>query len=91
MDCDHFSNILFPHPKEAPYEIRAKLAQQLQRRSRLKMLTDERSDDGRKVITIAHPEHSSGELKTYIVGTLWKGFGMVHCTSNDGKELLMRI
>ena len=26
------------------------------------MLTDERMDDGRKVITIAHPEHSSGEL-----------------------------
>ena len=22
-------------------------------------------DDGRKVITIAHPEHSSGELKMY--------------------------
>ena len=30
------------------------------------MLTDGRTDghtDGRKVITIAHPEHSSGELK----------------------------
>ena len=25
--------------------------------------TDGRTDDGRKVITIAHPEHSSGELK----------------------------
>ena len=69
-DRDHFSNLLFPHPKEAPYEIWAKLAQRLQRRSRLKMLTDgrtdgrthARSDDGRKVITIAHPEHSSGEL-----------------------------
>ena len=24
--------------------------------------TDGRTDDGRKVITIAHPEHSSGEL-----------------------------
>ena len=24
---------------------------------------DGRTDDGRKVITIAHPEHSSGELK----------------------------
>ena len=45
-----------------------KLAQGLQRRSRLKMLTDGRTDgrmdDGRKVITIAHPEHSSGELKS---------------------------
>ena len=33
----------------------------------MKMLTDGRTDgrtdDGRKVITIAHPEHSSGELK----------------------------
>ena len=66
-DRDHFSNFSFPHPKEAPYEIRAKLAQRLQRRSRLKMLTDGRTDgrkdDGRKVITIAHPEQSSGELK----------------------------
>ena len=25
--------------------------------------TDARTEDGRKVITIAHPEHSSGELK----------------------------
>ena len=25
--------------------------------------TDGRTDDGQKVITIAHPEHSSGELK----------------------------
>ena len=63
MDHDHFSNFSFPQPKEAPYEICAKLAQGLQRRSRLKMLTDGRTDDGRKVITIAHPEHSSGELK----------------------------
>ena len=66
MDRDHFSNFLFPHPKEAPYEICAKLAQRLQRRSRLKMLmdgrTDGRTDDGRKVITTAHPEQSSGEL-----------------------------
>ena len=27
------------------------------------MLMDGRTDDGRKVITIAHPEQSSGELK----------------------------
>ena len=33
---DHFSNLSFPQPKEAPYEICAKLAQRLQRRSRLK-------------------------------------------------------
>ena len=32
---DHFSNLSFPQPKEAPYEIWAKLAQRLQR-SRLK-------------------------------------------------------
>ena len=59
-----FFNFSFPHPKEAPYEIEAKLAHRLQRRSRLKMLTDwctdVRTDDGRKVITIAHPEQSSG-------------------------------
>ena len=36
MNCDHFSNLSFPQPKEAPYEICAKLAQRLQRRSRLK-------------------------------------------------------
>ena len=40
-----------------------KLAERLQRRSCLKMLTDGRTDDRRKVITIAHPEQSSGELK----------------------------
>ena len=36
MNCDHFSNLSFPQPKEVPYEIWAKLAQRLQRRSRLK-------------------------------------------------------
>ena len=36
---DHFSNFLFPLPKKAPYEIWAKLAQRLQRRSCLKILT----------------------------------------------------
>ena len=35
-NLDHFSNLSFPQPKEAPYEIWAKLAQRLQRRSRLK-------------------------------------------------------
>ena len=62
MDRDHFSNFSFPQPKKVPYEIWAKLAQGFQRRSRLKMLTDGRTV-GRKVITIAHLEHSSGELK----------------------------
>ena len=45
MDRDHFSNLSFPQPKEAPYEIWAKLAQQLQRRNRLKILTDGRTTD----------------------------------------------
>ena len=36
---DHFSNLSIPQPKEAPYEIWAKLAQRLQRRSRLKFWT----------------------------------------------------
>ena len=71
MVRNHFSNILFPQPKEAPYEIWANLAQQFQR-SHLKMLTDAwthgRTDgwtvDGQKMIPLAHPEHSSGELET---------------------------
>ena len=33
MNHDHFSNFSFPQPKEAPYEICAKLAQRLQRTS----------------------------------------------------------
>ena len=33
---DHFSNLSYPQPKKALYEIWAKLAQRLQRRSRLK-------------------------------------------------------
>ena len=46
-----------------------KLAQGFQRRSRSKVWTggwtDGRTDDdGRQVITIAHPEPSSSELKT---------------------------
>ena len=32
--------------------------------------TDGQTDDGRKVITIAHPEQSSGELKSLILGHL---------------------
>ena len=36
MNCDHFSNLSFPQPKEAPYEICAKLGQRPQRRSCLK-------------------------------------------------------
>ena len=41
------------------------MAQRLKRRSFVNVSgrTDARTDDGRKVITIAHPEHSSGELK----------------------------
>ena len=60
--------ILVNGPKEAPYEIWAKFAQRLQRRSRLKMLTDGQTDDGRKVITTAHPEQSSGELNKRPMG-----------------------
>ena len=36
LNRDHFSNLSFPQLKEAPYEIWAKLAQRLQRRSCLK-------------------------------------------------------
>ena len=58
-DRDHFSNLSFPEPKEAPRNW-TKLAQGLQRMSFENV--DGRTDDGWKVITIAHPEHSSGEL-----------------------------
>ena len=65
MDHDHFSNFLFLQPKEAPYEIWTKLAQGLQRRSFENV--NGRTDDGRKWVTIAHPEHSSGELIKKII------------------------
>ena len=38
MNRDHFSNLSFPLSKEAPYEIWAKLAQRLQRRSFFEIL-----------------------------------------------------
>ena len=80
MDRDHFSNFSFPQPKEAPYEIWAKLAQGLLEEKSFENVngrthgrTHGRTDDGRKVIIIAHPEHSSGELKmlfNYIISLL---------------------
>ena len=33
------------------------------------MLTDGQLDDGQKVITIAHPKHSSGELELGPINT----------------------
>ena len=39
--------------------------------------TDGRTDDGRKVITIAHPEQSSGELKKK--DTIWLSKSDVLC------------
>ena len=39
MDGNHFSNLSFPCPREAPNEIWATLTQRLQRRSRLKFWT----------------------------------------------------
>ena len=45
MDGNHFSNLSFPCPREAPNENGAKLAQGLQRRSHLKMLTDGWTDE----------------------------------------------
>ena len=75
-DRDHFSNLSFPHPKEAPYEIWAKLAQRLQRRSRLKMLTDGRTHgrtDGRRTKS-DHNSSSWAELRWAKNGPLplWK-------------------
>ena len=63
MDRHLFRNLLFSRAKEAPYENKTKLAQQLQRRSCLKMLTDALTDDDKRFIIIARPEHSSGKLK----------------------------
>ena len=60
-DRDHFSNFSFPHPKEASYEILAKLAQRLQRRSRLKMIRDGRTD-GRRTKS-DHNSSSWAELR----------------------------
>ena len=37
--CNHFSNLSFPCPREAPNDIWATLAQRLQRRSHLKLWT----------------------------------------------------
>ena len=60
-DRDHFSNFSFPHPKEPSYEIWAKLAQRLQRRIRLKMLMDGRTDGRTKS---DHNSSSWAELRT---------------------------
>ena len=78
-DSNHLRILSFPQHMEAPYEIWAKLAQQFQRRSfenvngrmdaHMHGQTEGRMDDWQKVITIAHPEHSSGELKTKISKT----------------------
>ena len=39
--------------------------------------TDGRTDDGRKVITIAHPEQSSGELKTKCRGRTHRPYEVI--------------
>ena len=44
--------------------------------------THGRTDDGRKVITIAHPEQSSGELKSSISV---RSNGIVFTSSTGGK------
>ena len=46
-DQDHLNKLLFPRPKESPYEILVQLAQWFQRRRCLKMLTDGQTMDGR--------------------------------------------
>ena len=61
MDRDHFSNISFPQPKKASYEIWSKTGSGASEEKSFENVNG-RTDDGRKMITIAHPEHSSGEL-----------------------------
>ena len=51
---------------------------------------DRRMDDGQKVITIAHPEQSSGELK--IVGLLAnRSLDTQHSRANTGQSPSVRI
>ena len=61
-DGEHFINLSFPQPKEALYEIWAKLAQWLQRRSCLKLITDERTD-GRTTYKSDHYSSSWAYLR----------------------------
>ena len=59
------ANFKGPLPSNT-YQVRNKSLPWLWRSCRLKvLLTDGQPDDGQTVITIAHPEHSSGELKIY--------------------------
>ena len=57
---------LSKYPYQYSYLIRDKSLQRLWRSCCFKVLMDERTgghtEDGQKVITIAHPEHTSGEL-----------------------------
>ena len=67
MDCGHFSNFSFPQPKGGHFRNfsfpQPKEASYL---SKTGSAASEMSFEKvrRKVITIAHPEHSSGELKS---------------------------
>ena len=49
------------------------------------MLTDGRTDDGRKVITIAHPEQSSGELKILMFEAANQGLADGQKVTKTGK------
>ena len=69
---DHLYEFSIPLHQKAPHEVWRKLAQGFQR-SCSKVWRDDgwmddgqrMDDDGRQVITIAHPELCSGELKKY--------------------------
>ena len=74
-DHDYFSNRLFPKSKEAPYEIWAKLA--LGFRGEVVWIY-ERADDGRKVITIAHPARDTpngSPLYSCQISSKYQSFG----------------
>ena len=66
------------------YQVRDKSLQWLWRRCHLKVLMDGRTtgqtDDGQKVITTAHPEHSSGELETPIM-----------CSNHNIKKVINQV
>ena len=91
-DCDHFSNPLVPQPKEAPYEIWAKLAQWLQRRSRLKMLTDRRTHarTAKKCFNKDDKNHDSRIRGLFCsFNHEWRGVAEAETTYVDSSEFML--
>ena len=74
MDLDQFSNLSSPWSEEAQYKIWAKLAQRLQKRSRLKSVNgwmDNRTDGPAPGVTCFCSTDGKKALKNHLVWT-WK-------------------